>query len=136
MFETTLDARIRMAAFEWLEAQTSRHGDVLPRALLAEGFRIDGVRVPLLGPQGIFKPQVLSEVPLSITTAPLGPYDDSFGEDGLLRYRYRGADINHADNRGLRSAMERRLPLVYIHGILPGKYLATSGVARRLLSRD
>lgn len=57
-------------------------GDVLPRTLLAEGFRIDGVRVPLLGPQGIFKPHVMSEVPLSITTAPLGPYDDSFGPDG------------------------------------------------------
>ena len=125
MFDWAFDARIRMAAFEWLGNQTSRHGDVLPRTLLAEGFRIDGVRVPLLGPQGIFKPQVMSEVPLSITTAPLGPYDDSFGADGLLRYRYRGADINHADNRGLRSTMERRLPLVYIHGILPGKYLVT-----------
>ena len=125
MFDRALDARIRMAAFEWLREQTSQYGDVLPRTLLAEGFRIDGVRVPLLGPQGIFKPQVLGEVPLSITSAPLGPYDDSFGSDGLLRYRYRGTDINHSDNRGLRSAMERRLPLVYIHGILPGKYLVT-----------
>ena len=59
-----------MAAFEWLGEQTSRYGDVLPRTLLAEGFRIDGVRVPLLGPQGIFKPQVMSDVPLSVTTAP------------------------------------------------------------------
>jgi putative restriction endonuclease len=125
VFDSALDTRIRMAAFEWLGDQTSQHGDVLPRTLLAEGFRIDGVRVPLLGPQGIFKPQVLSDVPLSITTAPLGPYDDSFGADGFLRYRYRGTDIHHADNRGLRSAMERRLPLVYIHGILPGKYLVT-----------
>jgi putative restriction endonuclease len=125
VFDSALDTRIRMAAFAWLAEQTSRYGDVLPRTVLAEGFRIDGVRVPLLGPQGIFKPQVLSQVPLSITTAPLGPYDDSFGSDGLLRYRYRGTDINHADNRGLRSAMESRLPLVYIHGILPGKYLVT-----------
>ncbi len=60
MFDRALDTRIRMAAFEWLEEQTSRYGDVLPRTLLAEGFRIDGVRVPLLGPQGIFKPQVLT----------------------------------------------------------------------------
>ncbi|MFY9555129.1 MAG: hypothetical protein WAV20_00985 [Blastocatellia bacterium] len=83
------------------------------------------MRVPLLGPQGIFKPLVMTEVPLSITTAPPGPYDDSFGADGLLRYRYRGTDIKHADNRGLRSAMERRLPLVYKHGIITGKYLVT-----------
>jgi putative restriction endonuclease len=78
----------------------------------------------LLGPQGIFKPQVLTGVPLSITTAPRGPYDDSFGFDGLLQYKYRGMDRDHADNRGLRFAMERRLPLAYFHGIVPGKYLA------------
>jgi len=118
------DARIRAAAFEWLTEQVARHGDVLPRRLLAEGFVLDGVRVPLLGPQGIFKPKVLAGVPLSITTVPGGPYEDAFGEDGLLRYRYRGTDPNHPDNQGLREALRRRLPLVYFHGIVPGKYLA------------
>jgi putative restriction endonuclease len=67
---------------------------------------------------------VLEEAPLSITTAPQGPYDDSFGADGLLRYRYRGTDPVHPDNRGLRFAMEQRLPLVYFHGVVPGKYVA------------
>ena len=67
----------------------------------------------------------MSEVPLSITTTPHGPYDDSFRPDGLLRYRYRGTDPDHIENRGLRFAMERRLPLVYIHGVVRGKYLVT-----------
>lgn len=125
MFDAARDARIRAAAFAWLSDQVALHGDVLPRTVLAEGFQFDGVRVPLVGPQGIFKPQVLSEVPLSITTAPHGPYDDSFRPDGLLRYRYRGTDPDHVDNRGLRFAMERRLPLAYIHGVVPGKYLVT-----------
>lgn len=125
MFDRNHDARVRAASFEWLSDQIVRHGDVLPRSLLADGFRLDGIRVPLMGPQGIFKPKVLQEVPLSITTAPDGPYDDSFGANNLLRYRYRGTDINHSDNRGLRSAMENRLPLVYFHGLVPGKYLAT-----------
>lgn len=125
MFDKAVDARLRAAAFAWLASAVSRHGDVLPRAVLAEGFVHDDVRVPLLGPQGIFKPRVLSGAPLSITTAPRGPYDDSFGPDGLLRYRYRGTDPEHVDNCGLRFAMERRLPLVYFHGVVPGKYLAT-----------
>lgn len=56
--------------------------------------------------------------------APEGPYDDAFGSDGLLRYRYRGTDPEHADNRGLRTAMTRRLPLAYFHGVAPGRYLA------------
>lgn len=125
MFDRSSDARIRSAAFEWLSDQVARLGDVLPRSILTEGFILNGMRVPLMGPQGIFKPKVLQEVPLSITSAPDGPYDDSFGPDNLLRYRYRGTNVNHADNRGLRSAMENRLPLVYFHGLVPGKYLAT-----------
>lgn len=124
MFDLLQDTRVRAAAFEWLADQVARQGDVLLRPVLAGGFPLDGARVPLVGPQGIFKPQVLRGAPLSITTAPAGPYDDSFGADGLLRYRYRGMDPQHPDNRGLRLAMERQLPLVYLHGIVPGKYLA------------
>ena len=100
-----------------------RYGDVLSREALAQGFFFEDVRVPLVGPQGIFKPRIL-EFPLSITTAPDGPYDDAFGKDGLLRYRYRGTDPNHRDNRGLRAAMANRLPLVYFHGIARGRYVA------------
>ena len=125
MFDHFDDARVRATAFEWLTEQVERYGDVLLRTSLAQGFTLDGARVPLVGPQGIFKPRVLRQAPLSITTVPSGPYDDSFGPDDLLRYRYRGTNPQHPDNRGLRLAMERRLPLVYFHGIVPGKYLAT-----------
>ncbi len=64
-----------------------------------------------------------SALPLSITTAPSGPYDDSFGPDGLLQYKYRGTDPNHRDNVGLRTACSTRVPLVYCHGIAKGKYV-------------
>jgi putative restriction endonuclease len=68
-------------------------------------------------------------MPLSITTVAVvegetRPYDDAFGEDGLLRYRYRGTDPQHHENVGLRLAMQRRSPLIYFHGIVPGQYLA------------
>jgi len=46
------------------------------------------------------------------------------GLDGLLMYRYRGTDPQHRDNAGLRMALFRKAPLVYFHGIVPGKYLA------------
>lgn len=123
VFDRNWDATVRNAAFEWLRAQVDIHGDVLPRTLLAAGFKLDGRRVPLVSPQGIFKPQVLAGAPLSITTAPDGPYDDTFGPNDLLRYRYRGTDPDHADNRRLRFAMQERLPLVYLHGIVRGKYV-------------
>ena len=85
--------------------------DVLPRSILAQGFEFEGQRVPLVAPQGIFKPKLLPQMPLSITNTPEGPYDDSFGPDGLLLYRYRGTDSQHRDNAGLRMALFRRVPL-------------------------
>ena len=126
MFDATLDASVRLATFAWLSKQVSIHGDVLPRPILLDGFLLGAHRIRLMSPQqGIFKPKALREVPLSITTSPKSPYDDAFGPDGLLRYRYRGQDPSHADNKGLRLAMQRELPLVYFHGVVPGKYVAT-----------
>lgn len=124
------DARVRAAAFQYLEQQTRLHGEVLPHSVLIRGFSFDGKRVPLLGPQGIFKPAVLPDVPLSLTTAPPRrggdrPYDDTIGVDGFLRYRYRGGDPQHRDNVGLRLAYHRRTPLVYFHGVVKGEYVPT-----------
>jgi putative restriction endonuclease len=118
-----VDAEVRMATFDWLSRQVNEHGDVIPRTLLAKGFDFHGQRVPLVGPQGIFKPKIIQEIPLSITTAPHGPYDDSFGTDGFLRYKYRGQNPDHHENVGLRKAYRYKIPLVYFHGIVPGKYL-------------
>jgi putative restriction endonuclease len=120
-----LDAEVRIAAFDWLRRKVDEFGDVLPRSLLLEGFEFRGTRVPLVGPPGIFKPQILPRIPLSITTAPSGPYDDGFGPDALLAYRYRGTDPTHRDNVGLREAMRRQTPLIYFHGIVTGRYLVT-----------
>ena len=126
------DGSVRTAAFAFLSEQARLHGEgwppVLRRDLLAAGFTFKGHRVPLLGPQGIFKPAMLPAIPLSITTAAPSlrkpaPYDDEFGY-GHLVYRYRGKDPSHADNVGLREAMREQTPLVYFHGIVPGRYLA------------
>lgn len=118
------DTEIRLAAFTWLTEKSAEYGDVFPRQILAQGFEFHNQRIPLLGPQGIFKPKVLDEIPLSITTAPKGPYDDSFGPDGFLLYRYRGTNIQHHENIGLRKAFWQKTPLIYFHGVVPGKYLA------------
>lgn len=122
-FDPTHDQAVRMAAFEWLAAHVRSLGEVFTRDELASGFEFRGERVILVGPQGIFKPRIL-ELPLSITTSPDSPYADAWGSDGLLRYQYRGTDREHPDNRGLRFLRERGLPLVYFHGLVPGKYMA------------
>ncbi len=117
------DRAIRVAVFDWLTRQREERGEALPRDLLT-GFTLDGVRIPLLGPQGIFKPAVC-ELPISIATVVGGPYDDAFDDaQGALRYAYRGTDPMHRDNVGLRRAMTERVPLVYFIAIEPGRYVA------------
>jgi putative restriction endonuclease len=124
-----LDTGVRIKAFSFLEDLSSRYGQALPREALAAGFDFDGKRVPLISPQGIFKPAILPEIPISITTVPVvegkaRPYADEIGSDGLMRYKYRGEDPIHRDNVGLRLAMKRHVPLVYFYGLVPGKYAA------------
>ena len=114
------DAAIRQAAFGWLTEQVERHDDVLPRSVLHTGFQFRGTRVPLVGPQGIFKPR-LCELPLSVLTACDGPYDDRASHDGRFLYAYRGRDPKHRDNEGLRTLMQRRIPLIYFLRTFPGR---------------
>jgi putative restriction endonuclease len=127
--ELEFDTRLRLAAFAFLREQTAVHGSQLPYALLVRGFTFDGARVPLISPQGIFKPSVLPELPLSINTAPPSDrkpaaYDDRLDENGVLTYRYRGSNPLHRDNVGLRLTMLRNVPLAYFYGIVPGRYEA------------
>ena len=123
------DIGVRLAAFAYLDELREVHGDTLPRTALAEGFTFGGRRVPLLGPQGIFKPAVLAEIPLSITTAPevhgkARPYEDEISSEGYISYRYRGTDRNHPENVGLRRALELQIPLIHFEGLEPGSYYA------------
>lgn len=118
------DAPVRLAAFAFLEDQVATYGEVLPRGLLQAGLQYGRQRVPLVGPQGIFKPAVMRDMPLSITTSPRGPYEDEFTEDGSIAYKYRGTDPRHYENEGLRRAMRTQTPLIYFHGVVPGQYFA------------
>jgi hypothetical protein len=56
-----LDLQVRLAAFRFLEDQMAAIGPegTLRRPVLAQGFQFNGERVPIIGPQGIFKPRVL-----------------------------------------------------------------------------
>lgn len=112
---------IRLAAFQWLNEQVNIYGDVLTRNVLQSGFIYNQQRVPLVAPNGIFKPKIM-ELPLSITSISNGPYDDR-EENGFILYKYRGEDPLHRDNVGLRKIMENNIPLVYLRAIMPNKYL-------------
>ena len=65
------DHSIRTAVFEWLTRQREEHGEALSRVAL-EAFVLEGRRIPLMGPQGIWKPAAC-ELPISIATVVAGP---------------------------------------------------------------
>lgn len=90
-----MEDAIRLIAFKWLEDKVRIHGDVLPRKLLEKGFELNGQNITLVGPQGIWKPRIFEQIPISITTVAGGPYDDAFSKEGFLVYRYRGIDPQH-----------------------------------------
>jgi len=117
------DREIRLRVFDWLTRQRDESGETLSRTAL-ETFSLDGRRIPLVGPSGIWKP-ALCELPLSIATTIDSSYDDTPDpRTSTLRYAYRGLDPQHRDNRGLRRAMVERVPIVYFYAIEPGSYVA------------
>ena len=126
-FNREHDQHVRAAALAWLKSQVSQQGDVVSHDVLKRGFEYGRERVKLIGPPGIFKPAIM-QLPLSIRTAPNGPYNDEIGSDNTLLYKYRGDNPYHRDNMGLRMAMQYRLPLIYFYGLVRGRYLAIGPV--------
>ncbi|MBI2797525.1 MAG: restriction endonuclease [Gemmatimonadetes bacterium] len=85
-------------------------------------------RVPIWShKKGIFKPAILGQngAALSVQTSWESPYDDAFDESsGVMRYHYQRSDPNGADNRNLRAAFQRAVPIVYFVAEYSGLYTA------------
>jgi putative restriction endonuclease len=125
--EGDVEPGIRVAAFAHLDRLIAASPDGALRSRDVNTFVFDGRPIPLIVQSGIWKPAML-DAALTIRTTFIRtdrdrPYEDQIGDDGLLRYKYRGADPNHSDNRALRRAMAARLPLAYLIGIERGVYV-------------
>ena len=123
-----VDERVRSSAFSYLDQILPAGGGLVSRTQL-QSFTFEGRRLPLISPQtGIWKPAGF-EAALSILTtyAPPGavpPYEDQVGDDAYPRYKWRGVDPQHSDNRALRTAMALGKPLMWFLGVAPGIYRA------------
>lgn len=116
----------REAVFAWIRAR-QLHTPFFTRDDLSQ-FEYQGQTHRLIGPfTGIWKIKALSDSAIAFSTkyVPDGrkrPYEDGEGPDGLQRYKWRKTDPNQSDNRALRRAMDRHLPLLWLVGIgyVPG----------------
>jgi hypothetical protein len=98
--EDEFDRRLRREAVEWLDRGTKQGSCFVTRAELS-GFTLDGKRIALVDPQqGIHKPQGLSAVLSILTTytwpGRQAPYNDLPGDDGMMRYKWRGVALTIA----------------------------------------
>jgi putative restriction endonuclease len=133
---TISEIQLRQAAFNHVNPLAALRGGVLDSADLAGGFEFGGERIPLVNPQrGIFKPRQMAGL-LSIRT--VFPrqggrvwYDDQreahrqiYARDDVVDYAFMGDDPNSPENRWLRYAMQRQIPIIYFLGTSPGRYQA------------
>jgi putative restriction endonuclease len=120
------DRLIRAGAFAFLDGLAAK-GQVRVRQEDLAAFSVAGTPFRLMATQqGIWKPRQLAAA-LSFRTvyAPdpsQRPYDDTEGPDGFLRYKWRGQNPDHPDNRALRQAMVDQVPLIWFHGVGSASY--------------
>jgi putative restriction endonuclease len=125
-FVAETDGCLRAAAFAYLDGLAAR-GQALVRQDDLTPFSFEGSPLRLMATQqGIWKPRQL-QAALSFRTVFASdpsqrPYDDEAGPDGFIRYKWRGVDPMHPDNRALRLAMTLALPLIWFHGVASGVY--------------
>lgn len=120
---------VRAASLAWLNDLTLGGTVPITREQLANDFRVDGRRFPLVDRgRGIRKPLGWLAA-LSITTAipksgRARPYEDDEGPDGLHRYKLRRDQRGSAENESLRAALRNQVPLVWFYGVAPGVFNA------------
>ncbi|HEY2669115.1 MAG TPA: HNH endonuclease [Rugosimonospora sp.] len=122
-----LDTRVRLAMFAHLDRVSATYPGGIPSDVI-NSFVFDGEPMRLVVQPGIRKPARLSAaLTIRTTFTPPGapaPYEDGLAADGTLRYKWRGTDPAHPDNRALREAMSRGAPLAYFYPMAKGVYHA------------
>lgn len=121
------DIALRSAMFAHLDELVVASPDGALRSADINTFIFGGAPMRLIVQTGIWKPAII-DAALTIRTTYTAPseqppYADDVGPEGLIRYKYRGTDPEASDNRALRNAMTRGLPLTYFIGIAKGVYV-------------
>ena len=138
------DHELRVAAIERARELQQRFDDIVPLAVLREGFIFRGQRISFGSFfSGIFRPRELTgPAALALVTAPPkvgrpAPYEDEFDEaTGRFTYRFRdprtdtpaAARQAEADNRAMLAAHELGVPLIYFRGVGPSQYAVVAPV--------
>jgi len=125
------DLALRQAALARARELQLAYSDIVPLAVLREGFQFEGRRVSFGSfMKGIHRAkEQQGPAALTLLTAADGPYDDlDDAEGGAVHYRYRAGSIDQPDNRHLRAARDLQAPLIYFRGVGDGQYAVIAPV--------
>ena len=120
------DDQLRAAMFAYLD----RISDAGVRDVTAQqlsDFHLGNERISLL--QHMRGIRVISGLAAAITIRTTyankpeeRPYEDTEGDDGYFRYKWRGKDPEAYDNVALRVAMAEQKPVAWFVGVAPGRF--------------
>ncbi len=123
---TDVDWPIRLAAFTALQELVALHGDVLPWAVIHQGFTYRGQHMLFANmSKGIFRPEGMRDAALSVkTTVPRSgaPKYEDIATDNAFGYAFQRRGPDYHDNKLLLRAIELRTPLIYFYGVEPRFY--------------
>jgi putative restriction endonuclease len=130
------DHELRVAAHQRARELGQRYDDLVPVAVLKQGFSFRGERISFGSFQkGIHRPrQMVGPAALTLMTAARvpgkkAPYEDELDtENRAILYHYRAGAIDQSDNRALRAAFAAQVALIYFHGVAPGQYMVVQPV--------
>lgn len=115
------DSEFRSAAFAYVQSIVDRTGGLISRGAL-EQFRFGGERITLIDQgRGVRSPIQLPAT-VTILSTKKSHYRDEPGPDGLLRYDFPPGDPDRGDNAKLRRACELKLPLIWLHEVVPAVF--------------
>lgn len=125
------DQQLREAAIAFVERTKEAFGGVVTYDEMCK-FRFEGEVVFIMsapGLRGIMTPRG-RDVAISVRTAysadpTRAPYADEVGSDGYPRYKWQGTDGAAHDNKALRNALVRKVPLIWFRGVAKGVYDAS-----------
>ena len=121
----------RQAAFQHI-ASLVQVSSLVHISTIRQGFQYRGELIHLVNPRkGIHKPRQMNHILSIMTLIPLTTklirYDDQATmvrdiRDGHknLRYSFMGTDPGAFENRQLRGAFEKEVPIIYFLGVQPG----------------
>lgn len=118
------DERLRAAAFDHLTRLLDRSPDGALASVEINRFQFEGRTIRLVRHLEASHAERGTVYPDGVHPAEsAAAIRRRSGDDGLVRYKWRGLDPQHFDNRALRTAMQRASPLVYFVGVDRGVYV-------------